>query len=189
MRIISGEFGGRRLKTASGPGYRPATDKVRQAVFSILEARGLSWNELRAADLFAGSGSLGMECLSRGAAQVWFVEKNRKALSTIQSNLNQLGIPPSRYSLLGKDVLFWLRKASSREFDLIFIDPPYGHGLLSSVLEAVLQRGWLGPHALIMAEVESDLDPQQQVHDDAELLLSRTYGQTRICLWTAKDRK
>ncbi len=120
---------------------------------------------------------------------MWFVEKNRKALSTIQSNLNQLGIPPSRYSLLGKDVLFWLRKASSREFDLIFIDPPYGHGLLSSVLEAVLQRGWLGPHALIMAEVESDLDPQQQVHDDAELLLSRTYGQTRICLWTAKDRK
>lgn len=189
MRIISGEFASRRLKTISGPGYRPATDKVRQAVFSMLEARGLCWEEVIAADLFAGSGSLGLECLSRGAAQVWFVEKNRKALGTIQSNLREFGASPNRYSLLAKDVLLWLRKSSPKKFDLIFIDPPYGHGLLLSVFKAVLEKGWIKAQGLILAEVESGLDPQQQMHDKAELELNRTYGQTRICLWTAKDRR
>ncbi|MFW6177565.1 MAG: RsmD family RNA methyltransferase, partial [Desulfohalobiaceae bacterium] len=132
---------------------------------------------------------LGLECLSRGTQQVWFVEKNRKALGTIQSNLTQLGISQGRYRLLGKDVLAWLRKSSPQEFDLIFIDPPYRHGLLFPIFSAVLEKGWLKPQGLILAEVESGLDPQQQMHAQAELVLSRCYGQTRICLWMAKDRK
>jgi 16S rRNA (guanine966-N2)-methyltransferase len=155
----------------------------------MLEARGHSWEEVIAADLFAGSGSLGLECLSRGAEQVWFVEKNRKALGTIQGNLKQLGISAKRYQLLAKDVLLWLHKSSPQEFDLIFIDPPYGHGLLSPVFRAVLEKGWIKPKGLILAEVESGLDPQQQMQDKAELELNRTYGQTRICLWTVKDRR
>ncbi len=74
MRIIAGRWGGRAIRSVSGPGYRPATGKVRGAVFSMLEARGLAWPGARVADLFAGSGSLGLEALSRGAAFALFVE-------------------------------------------------------------------------------------------------------------------
>ncbi len=189
MRIISGEFGGRRLKTISAPGYRPATDKVRQAIFSLLESRGVFWQDIQAADLFAGSGSLGLECLSRGAQQVWFVEKNRRALGLIRENLSTLQVPAQRYFLCNQDVLSWLYKGQRVNFDLIFIDPPYGHGLLVPVLRAVLKQGWIKEQGLILAEVESKFDMQSDSFPGVELLLSRTYGQTRICLWLVSNRR
>lgn len=189
MRIISGEFGGRRLKTITGPGYRPATDKVRQAIFSLLESRGVLWQDIQAADLFAGSGSLGLECLSRGAQQVWFVEKNRRALGLIRENLSALQVPAQRYFLCNQDVLTWLYKSQRVNFDLIFIDPPYGHGLIIPVLRAVLKQGWIKEHGLILAEVESRFDIQSDPFPGVELLLNRTYGQTRICLWLVSNRR
>jgi 16S rRNA (guanine966-N2)-methyltransferase len=104
MRIIAGEYRGRVLKTTSAPGYRPATSKVRQAVFSMLEARGVYWPECRVLDLFAGRGSLAFEALSRGAEEVLFVEMNKTAAKLINENAQKIGIPSSRYKVLAEDL-------------------------------------------------------------------------------------
>lgn len=80
MRIVGGQFKGRSIKTGEGPGYRPATMKVRESIFSMLQARGVVFASVRVIDMFAGSGSLGIECLSRGAEDVWFVEKGGRRL-------------------------------------------------------------------------------------------------------------
>lgn len=184
MRVISGAYGGRRLKTGQGPGYRPATDKVRQAVFSMLEARGLAWEGLTVADLFAGSGSLGIECLSRGAAHALFVEKSGRAAGLIRENLRGLGVERSRAAVLAKDVSAVLARAPEAPCGLVFVDPPYGKGLLAPALDALMGQGWLAEGGMLLAEVEAglDLDPET-VHPRLDVLTDRRYGQTRIVLW------
>lgn len=181
MRLISGRLGGRTLRTAEGPGYRPATAKVRQSTFSMLEARGMQWGGSRVADLFAGSGSLALEAISRGAEYALLVEKSSKAAQIIQRNLKELGIPRSMGRVLVADVNQTLRKAAPQPFDLIFIDPPYGKGLLAPALELMIERGWPAPGGFILAEVEAALQPNTP--PGLECITDRTYGQTRIVLW------
>ncbi len=185
MRILSGEFKGRSLKTTIGPGYRPAMGKVRSALFSMLEARGVNWPETRVLDLFAGSGSLGFEALSRGAAQAVFVEAGAKAAALIAENANRFGLPPDRWQVHAVQARVFLSTRCAGPFDLIFIDPPYEGGFLSATLNAVLRGGWLAPDGLVNAEVERRLDI------DAEngfpplcCETDRTYGQTRVILWS-----
>ena len=89
MRIIAGALKGRRIRTTEGPGYRPATGRVRESVFSMLESLGVDWSACRAADIFAGSGALGIEALSRGAASVLFVELAARAAGLIRTNLEE----------------------------------------------------------------------------------------------------
>ncbi len=188
MRIIAGEYGGRSLKTTTGPGYRPATSKVREAVFSMLEARGLYWPDIRVLDLFAGSGSLTFEALSRGAAEGWFVEMNKKAAALITENAVALGVAPHRYRVFAEDMRNVLAKRPTEPFDLIFIDPPYGFNHLTPALKAVLRTGWLAAGGFVCAEVESKLAlPAEADHPDLELLANRAYGQTRILLWTTRE--
>lgn len=181
MRIISGQYGGRVIRTAEGPGYRPATSKVRQSIFSMLEARGVEWPGLRAADLFAGSGSLAMEALSRGAAFALFVEKAPKAAQLIRANLKDLGVAASRWRVEVSDVAQLLRKGTPLPYDLIFVDPPYGKALLAPALECARDRGWLAPGGFLLAEVEAALEPEDP--EGLERITDRTYGQTRIVLW------
>lgn len=181
MRIVSGEYGGRRLRTAEGPGYRPATGKVRGAVFSMLEARGMHWPDTRVLDLFAGSGSLAIEGLSRGASLAWFVEKSSKAARIISENLRDLGVARERYRVLVKDVKAVLASPPVEPFDLIFIDPPYGKGLFAPTVDAVLQHRWLAADGFLLAEVESGVEPD--VPDSMDPITDRLYGQTRIVLW------
>ncbi len=184
MRIISGEFRGRALKTTTGPGYRPAMGKVRSALFSMLEARGVVWPETRVLDLFAGSGSLGFEALSRGAAHAAFVEAGAKAAALISENARRFDLDPERFSVHGAQARVFLSRRCTMPFDLIFIDPPYEGGFLSSALKAVLRGGWLRPGGVVNAEVERRLavDPE---HDFPPLTCEtdRTYGQTRVILW------
>jgi 16S rRNA (guanine966-N2)-methyltransferase len=188
MRVISGEFGGRSIRTVSGPpGYRPATDKVRQAVFSMIEARGVSWPEVRVVDLFAGSGSLGLEALSRGARDVWFVEKNPGAVRVIERNLQEFGVSPNRWRVLKRDVFAFLKSEPRIPFDLAFVDPPYGKEMARPCLERVVGNHWLDKGALLVAEIEADCGFDPAGLQGASLLVNRTYGQTRICLWTAID--
>ncbi|WP_432736801.1 16S rRNA (guanine(966)-N(2))-methyltransferase RsmD [Maridesulfovibrio sp. FT414] len=184
MRLISGKYGGRVIKTASGPGYRPATSKVRQAIFSMLESRGVEWEGLRVADMFAGSGSLAIESLSRGAAFALFVEKNGRAASLISDNLRDLGASSREYRVLKTDLFNVLSKAPDKPYDLIFIDPPYGYDLLPKALDAALEKGWLSENGFVLAEVEDKVEPprSEQV-DRLELLVNKLYGQTRILLW------
>lgn len=184
MRLISGKYGGRVIKTASGPGYRPATSKVRQAIFSMLESRGVDWNGLRVADMFAGSGSLAIEALSRGAEFALFVEKNGRAANLINTNLKDLGASPKEYKVFKTDLFKVLGKAPDKPYDLIFIDPPYGYDLLPKALDAALGNGWLSEDGFVLAEVEDKVEPPESEHVDClDLLVNKLYGQTRILLW------
>ena len=184
MRIISGKYGGRSLKTVSGPGYRPATAKVRGALFSMLESRGMDWHGARVLDLFAGSGALAFESISRGAATACFVEMNKKAAAAIRTNAAALHIEPQQYEVFVEDAVAMVGKRARAAFDLIFIDPPYGKNLLAPVLSKVLRLDWLAEDGFICAEIEAGLDvPDTPEGLDIELVVNRTYGQTRILLW------
>jgi len=182
MRVVGGELKGRTIKTCEGPGYRPATMKVRESVFSMLQARGVDFPSARVIDLFAGSGSLGIECLSRGAPEVWFVEKAPKAAALIRENLKALGV--SRGRVVAKDLFKVLEQPPQRPFDLLFIDPPYGKGLLAPALEMALNKGWGAKGGIIVAEVETSVRPPETGPlAELELLTDREYGQTRIIVW------
>jgi 16S rRNA (guanine966-N2)-methyltransferase len=183
MKIISGEYGGRTLKTTVGPGYRPAMAKVRKALFSMLEARGVHWSECRVLDIFAGSGSCGFEALSRGAAEGWFVESNPAAVKVIRSNAELLKVEAARWQVFHEDVSKFLRVAPARAFDVVFIDPPYGKNFVSPAATALLRNRWLAPEAMIVAEAEAAVSELPEVDSRLELLVNRTYGQTRILIW------
>ena len=182
MRIISGSFGGRALRTAEGPGYRPATAKVRGAVFSMLESRGVVWGGVSVLDLFAGSGSLGFEAASRGAPTVCFVEKAPPALEALRRSAEGFDLAPPRCRIVAEDVARFLRARPEKPFDVVFIDPPYGENRLAPTVKALLKGGWAAAEGFVLAEVEHRL--RVDIADPAlNLLLDRTYGQTRILLW------
>lgn len=189
MRIISGAFRGRTIHAARSAddhakGYRPATSKVRQAVFSMLQARDLAWPGLRVLDLFAGTGALGLEALSRGAAFACLAESDRKAVAAIRRTVDDFGLGKDRVEIAARDLFAMLRKPPRAPFGLIFVDPPYGRDLCGPALKAALDAGWIAPGALVLAEVEggAELDPDA-AHADLTCETDRLYGQTRILLW------
>lgn len=187
LRITAGAFKGRTLKTAEGPGYRPATARVREALFSMLDARGVQWRECFVLDLFAGSGSLGFEALSRGARAAWFVESDAKAAALIKKNAATLGLDAGRVAVLAKDihqVLPRRHELGAPRFGVIFIDPPYGKGMLHRAVKNVLHHDWPQEGALVVSEVEGsmELDPET-LHPRLDLLADRRYGQSRITVW------
>ncbi|MDP3426738.1 MAG: 16S rRNA (guanine(966)-N(2))-methyltransferase RsmD [Humidesulfovibrio sp.] len=186
MRIIAGTYGGRSIRTVEGPGYRPATAKVRQAVFSMLEARGVDWTCARVLDLFAGSGSLGIEALSRGAPTAWFVEKNPRAADCLRGSLRDLAVPGTRFRVFQADLLKLLARPAKDAFDIVFIDPPYGLDLLPPALLRAVRGGYIAPDAFVLAEVEARADFEGQVPAQLIPQADRLYGQTRIMLWQNK---
>jgi 16S rRNA (guanine966-N2)-methyltransferase len=183
VRIIAGEYRGRHIRTGEGPGYRPATGKVRESLFSMLESQGLDWGGTRVADIFAGSGSLGIEALSRGALEEVFVEKAAHAAALIRSNLEDLGVARSRFGIVKGDAARWLSGGGAGVFGLVFVDPPYGKDLFLPALRLLLDRGVLAREGLLCAEVEAGLSFDDPPHPDLELLRDKLYGQTRICIW------
>ncbi len=183
MRIIAGTHKGRAIQTASGPGYRPATARVRESLFSTLVSLGIHWESTRVIDIFAGSGSLALECLSRGARSAWFIEKNARATGVIKKNLGNLNIPPSMYRVICKDVFRVLDARWEERFGLAFIDPPYGKNLLVPTVERLLAEGLMEPGGLICAEVEVQVDCSGCCKDRLVLKKDKQYGQTRIYIW------
>ncbi len=150
-RIISGRYRGRRLKTPAGAATRPTASRVRQVLFDILapELPGC-----RFLDAFAGSGGVGLEALSRGAAQVVLVERGRAALAALRANLESLGGDP-RVELRRDDGLVALRAAARRgtaAFDLIFLDPPYESELARAALEVIADGGALRAGGTVVVE-------------------------------------
>jgi 16S rRNA (guanine966-N2)-methyltransferase len=146
LRIIAGKWRGRSLEAPPGLATRPTGDRVRETLFSMLASRLGSFDDLRVADLFAGSGALGLEALSRGAAHATFVEREASAAAFIRRNADTLGataqvIPGSALALPRSD-----------PFDLIFADPPYAPGAGTAVVEAVLKAEWLAPGGWISVE-------------------------------------
>ncbi|MGM0645164.1 MAG: 16S rRNA (guanine(966)-N(2))-methyltransferase RsmD [Thermodesulfobacteriota bacterium] len=183
MRIVSGTYKGRQIATTTGPGYRPATLKVREALFSMLESRGVVWPRSRVLDLFAGSGSLAFEALSRGASYACMVEKNRRAASGMQKTARDLGVPRAQVQIVTVDVQRFLSRPCPVPFEVVFVDPPYGQGVLLPALQGLLSGHWVAPGAFVVAETESQIEPAQHAPEDFVLELDRLYGQTRISIW------
>lgn len=181
MRIIGGRYGGRHIKVAEAVGLRPATGRVREALFSMLAARGLVFAGARVLDLFAGSGGVGIEALSRGAAVALFVERQTAVARVLRENLAFLNIAAGQARVVQGDVAKVLPRLAGQTFDLTAIDPPYGQGLAAPTLEALVTTGLVAPDGLVVAEVEAGLELAAPAGLDC--LANRTYGQTRILLW------
>jgi 16S rRNA (guanine966-N2)-methyltransferase len=152
VRIIAGAWRGRTIEALPGQSTRPTADRARETLFSMLASRLGSFEDLRVADLFAGSGALGFEALSRGAASATFVENDLKAASIIRRNAEKLG---ASVQVLGGSALALPR---SEPFDLIFADPPYAQGAGTAVMQAVEKAGWLARGGWISVETSRDDD-------------------------------
>jgi 16S rRNA (guanine966-N2)-methyltransferase len=173
VRIIAGEWRGRQLEAPPGRDTRPTSDRVRETLFSMLASRLGSFEDLRIADLFAGSGALGFEALSRGAASATFVENNAQAAAVIKHNAARLG---ASVELLAGSALSLPR---SDPFHLIFADPPYALGSGTAVVEAVAKAEWLAPGGWMSVETErgDTVEPGQ-----LELVTTRDVGRARLWL-------
>ncbi len=157
IRIIAGQWRGRRLPVLDIDGLRPSTDRVRETLFNWLmyDIAGA-----RCLDLFAGSGALGLECLSRGASNAVFVESDKRIASQLQQNLQTLNC------LEGGDVVVqsainFLRHPATNKFDLVFLDPPFDSDLLAQAMPLLVENGWLADGALVYVEQASKKDPEQ----------------------------
>jgi 16S rRNA (guanine966-N2)-methyltransferase len=170
VRVVAGEFRGRRLAAPRGARTRPTADRVREALFSMLgDVSGA-----RVLDLYAGSGALGIEALSRGAASAVFVERDPRAVAAIERNLESLGL---EQEVLRQDAVRFLARARGT-FDLVFCDPPYDS---ASHLAAPLAQGLpalTSEHARIVTES----DKRNPLELPFPLITERTYGDTRIAI-------
>ena len=185
MRITGGEFRGRVLKVPKTDAIRPTQDRVREALFNILAPEIVGADFL---DLFAGSGAVGLEALSRGAKSVTFVEQNRRHLAILKENAQALLHPPSSLlaspSLFSADVYRWIGSYSGAGYSMVFADPPYALGEergYASVLATLAERGVVRRGGLFIAEMTAEQRPESV--GGWELLRDRTYGKTRICIW------
>lgn len=173
MRIIAGVWRGRAIEAPPGQATRPTGDRVRETLFSMLASRLGSFEDLRVADLFAGSGALGFEALSRGAASATFVENEPKAAAVIRRNAEKLG---ASTQVFGGSALALPR---SDPFDLIFADPPYAEGAGSAVIQAVEQAGWLARGGWMSVETSrgDEVDPR-----GFTIEATRNVGRARLTL-------
>jgi 16S rRNA (guanine966-N2)-methyltransferase len=174
MRIIAGQWRGRPLKTPAGMETRPSADRTREALFSMLQSRLGSFEELAVIDLFAGTGALGLEALSRGAASCTFVEQDKAALDALRANIATLGakadVRAQAVSALGP---------APRAYDVMMMDPPYAMRAGVPTLERLARLGWLAPGALASVEGEraEPVTPQ-----GFALEAERQYGKAKITL-------
>ena len=168
MRIIAGQWRGRPIAAPPGSATRPTADRVREALFSMLASRLGSFEGLQVADLFAGSGALGLEALSRGAAHCVFVENDRRAVEAIRANLAALGAS-------GEVLPRGAEHAALPPVDLAFLDPPYGSGLAP----AVLAKLPLAPGGWVSVETDRGEAVAAEGYEEEAV---RTYGKARITL-------
>jgi 16S rRNA (guanine966-N2)-methyltransferase len=183
LRITSGKLKGRTLQGPTDARVRPTSDKVRQAIFNILAHNdfdtGFALDGARVIDLFAGTGALGIESISRGAAFVLFVEDAAESRALIRQNVEALGLTGVT-KIWRRDAtdLGPMSAGAGGPFDLTFLDPPYRKNLLVPALAALRAGGWLAPGALLVTESsEEELAPEG---DGYRLLDHRTYGNTRV---------
>ena len=178
MRIISGAARGRRLATPTDDAVRPTSDRIRESLFSILG----DVRELRVIDAFAGTGALGCEALSRGAARCDFFDASKASIALVHENVSRIQAGPRAHVHHGPFASSVL--GLSHQADLVFIDPPYATTLAQEALDALLRAGALAPQALLV--VEQDHAQARCVVDAALLQLrdERRYGRTRLCFYT-----
>lgn len=177
MRIIAGTWRGRPLVAPPGRLTRPTSDRTRETLFSMLASRLGSFDGLRVADLYAGSGALGLEALSRGAAEAQFVETDREALAAIRANIAALGAKASVSPVSAERL-----PPVAKPFDLILADPPYKVGSGNAVVAAVAEAGWLAPGGWLAIET----DKKEPVEPGPfSLETDRVVGRARLSLLVA----
>lgn len=178
-RIIGGTAGGRRLATPRGAQTRPTSDRVREALFSAIEAWCGSLQGLRFLDLYAGSGAVGLEAWSRGAGVVTLVEQDRKTAALISGNASTLGF--GRANVVASAVATALAKPPAAPYDIVFLDPPYplGEEALAADLALLVDNGWLVPGALVVVE-RSARSPEPTWPGGFEDVRSRKYGESTL---------
>jgi 16S rRNA (guanine(966)-N(2))-methyltransferase RsmD len=183
MRVIAGTARGRRLKTLKGQAIRPTADRVKEALFSIVQSR-FDLAGAAILDLFAGSGALGIEALSRGAARVTFVEESAQAASVLADNVEAAGFA-ARSGILRLPASRALDRLSARDetFGGILLDPPYGRNLVDATLRRIAASGVVGDGGWVMAEHHCD-DAVAENYGDLQLTRTRRYGKTSLALFS-----
>jgi 16S rRNA (guanine966-N2)-methyltransferase len=178
MRIIAGAWRGRALLAPPGFATRPTSDRAREALFSMLQSRLGSFDGLEVADLFAGTGALGLEALSRGAARCTFVETDRTALESLRRNVETLAAG-ERADVRAQDA----RRIAGGPYHVVFLDPPYRSGLAEAALQALSEGGRLAPGALVSVECAADerISAPSPLSAEAE----RRYGKAKLTLFRA----
>ncbi len=176
MRIVAGKWRGRTLRAPKGRAVRPTQDRVREAVFDILGGRVEGTAVL---DLFAGTGAMALEALSRGASSAVLVEVDPRVFEALRRNVESLGAGEAEAHLSDYRQAMRALRARKLRFDLVFLDPPYGKGLGSAAARALVRAGLVAPGAVVVAE-EAVRFPDEPFPRGWEAITDRRYGDTRI---------
>lgn len=176
MRIVAGQWRGRTLRAPAGRSVRPTQDRVREAVFDILGGRVKGRTVL---DLFAGTGAMALEALSRGAASAVLVETDPRVFEVLKRNMESLGADRAEALRLDYRQAVRVLRARRTHFDLVFLDPPYGKGLGSAAAAGLDRAGLIAPGADVVAE-EAVRFPDEPFPEGWEVAADRCYGDTRI---------
>ncbi|AJY44612.1 16S rRNA (guanine(966)-N(2))-methyltransferase RsmD [Martelella endophytica] len=178
MRIVGGEFRGRPLATPKSSDIRPTTDRTRESLFNILmHAYPEALEGTRMMDLFAGTGAMGLEALSRGVKAVLFVENSVEGRGLLWSNIETLGLA-GRTRIMRRDATSLGVAGKLEPYEFLFADPPYGKGLGEKAFTAAATGGWLKPGALAILEERADVTPE--ISAGYEALETREFGDTRM---------
>lgn len=194
MRITGGVFKGRRLFSPKGMKVRPTSDMVRQALFNILGHNYIQdWHSVKVLDLFAGTGALGLEALSRGASSVLFVESSPASIAALKRNVQSLGVS-GRAEILKAGIDYpsnrLLKALETRAFDLIFSDPPYSTGLSIKSLALVAETGCLEEKGVVVIEERKGVELPREAEGKSSFLRladHRVYGQTELWFYVGLE--
>lgn len=182
MRIIAGEYGGRRFTGKLPKGVRPTMDAMKESIFNML-MNYIDLGDIQVADFFAGSGALGFEAISRGAVFCRFVEKNPKVAGQIKKAAQVFDIPKDRFAVTQADVVKILSTVDEK-YDLIFADPPYHYNLLNQIISNIYENNKLNNNGIIV--FEHDVNEKLLLPDEFELLRSKKFGSSVVEIVTYK---
>jgi 16S rRNA (guanine966-N2)-methyltransferase len=183
MRITGGTLGGRKLSPPKGNDIRPTSDRLRLAIFNMLESR-LDFADICAADMFCGTGALGIETLSRGAEYCYFWDQDPRSLSLTKDNLAALNVANGRYQAkIGNAAKIMPHSAVAPKLDLAFLDPPYKKGLILPCIEGLINGAWLNQTAWLVLESEKGGLPDLSHIDAISADRIKTYGDTDLGLY------
>ena len=185
MRIITGKAKGIRLKTLEGEATRPTAERVKEALFSMIQSE-IEGREVL--DLFSGSGQLALEALSRGAAHAYLVDSSAPAIKVLSENAEKTRLAPF-CTIVKDDYLSFIKKNCARRFDIVFIDPPYASGFYTVALTALHEHGLLKSTSLVICESDTEniFTEDTALKEKYETLKQSRYGRTYITVLTPKE--
>jgi len=182
MRIIAGIYKGRKLKGSSDLSIRPTTGRVKELIFNVLQG----FTEDNAAlDLFSGSGTLGIEALSRGAQKVVFVDASDRSLAVLKDNLNTIGVPEEKYSIVKSDAIQFVKKAEF-SVDLLLLDPPFRYPKLQQLIDLLVTSKLMTQKSVLVVEHET-INPLKLESDVYEVLIQKKMGRSLISFLVKKE--